>query len=203
MWNRQEDREGLNSAWFILLLNQELIHISNLSGLFKCNQGQNFTLDMKATEKILISQLLLFLNTEGHWWSWMEGTDQWWGLSLPSYSDFKHLLLLNTFKLTTNKTPCKNSEGNSFFGFFFYFFSSEHFLWFSRSSTLLRIPFYYLVLDTQWIIREHSFTQQILFAFCFLFKPLKLESYFFSGFLSHHIKKTNVITLPHDSTLQK
>lgn len=119
MWNRQEDREGLNSAWFILLLNQELIHISNLSGLFKCNQGQNFTLDMKATEKILISQLLLFLNTEGHWWSWMEGTDQWWGLSLPSYSDFKQLLLLNTFKLTTNKTPCKNSEGNSFFGFFF------------------------------------------------------------------------------------
>lgn len=77
---------------------------------------------------------------------------------------------------------------------FFYFFSSEHFLWFSRSFTLLRILFYYLVLDTQGIIREHGFTQQILFAFCFLFKPLIPESCFFPGFLSHHIKKNNTFT---------
>lgn len=51
----------------------------------------------------------------------------------------------------------------------FYFCSSEHYLWFSRNSALPRIPFYYLVLDIQYIVGERSFTQQILFSSAFVF----------------------------------
>lgn len=158
---------------------------------------------MKAAEKILFCQLLLFTHTEGRWWSGVKGTDCWCGPSFPCYLDFKHFLLLYTVKITANKHLAKFQKA-TVFHVFFYFCISEHYLWLSSNSVLHRFPSYYLVLDIQSIIREHSFTRQILFssAFVFFWAPYTRGLFLLWIAKSSH-QKTSVITFPDNSMLQE